>query len=178
MATLEQIYRAYLNEDPNVSQMKYDPFSWNIEQTFDDTTDTTDTTTTLPVTGGITNAYIGGGDGANIRLPSSFKRTEGSYQGPGTVGLPGNVLQRGPGRQFIYDNTGRAYDDMSLYTGQADEDPSWFKQFREGLTDNPLMQGVMAMAAPFKKGFDAISQALPVNERAILENEAIGSVSF
>jgi len=170
MATLDQIYRAYLNEDPNVSQMVYDPFSWNIEQTFDDTVD--DTTTTLPVTGGITNAYIGGGDGANTRLPSSFKRTEGSYQGPGTIGLPGNVLQRGPGRQFTGMEADIVGDPRGLYD---DEDSSWFKQFREGLTDNPLMQGVMAMAAPFKKGFDAISQALPVNERAILENEALGS---
>ena len=61
MATLDQIYRAYLADDPNVSQMKWDPFSWNIEQTFDDTVD--DTTDTLPVTGGITSAYTGGGGG-------------------------------------------------------------------------------------------------------------------
>ena len=66
MATLDQIYRAYLNEDPNVSKMVYDPHGWNYRQTFDDTTDE-DTTDTLPVAGGITNAYAGGvGDGVGM----------------------------------------------------------------------------------------------------------------
>ena len=74
MATLDQIYRAYLNEDPNVSQMNWDPFSWNIEQTFDDTVD--DTTTTLPATGGITSAYTGGGGGGMFGYDQGVSRLD------------------------------------------------------------------------------------------------------
>ena len=186
MATLQQIYEAYQADDPNVSQMNWDPFSWNAPYVPTDTT-ATDTTTTSPATGGITNAYYppivgGGGDGANIRLPSSFKRTEGSYQGPGTIGLPGNILQRGPGRQLDqFEYEGKMYDDPLAPASLMDdeEDPGFFKSFREGLVDNPLMQGVMtaasAVADPFLAGIRAISKTLPVNERAILENEALGS---
>ena len=74
MATLDQIYRAYLNEDPNVSQMNWDPFSWNIEQTFDDTVD--DTTDVLPVTGGITSAYTGGGGGGMFGYDQGVSRLD------------------------------------------------------------------------------------------------------
>ena len=59
MATLQQIYEAYQANDPNVSQMIYDPFGWNAPYVPAATTatDTTDTTTTLPATGGVMNAY-------------------------------------------------------------------------------------------------------------------------
>ena len=67
MATLQQIYEANLANDPNVSKMKYDPFSWNIEETFDDTVD--DPVDTYPATGGITNAYTGGGGGGAGYVP-------------------------------------------------------------------------------------------------------------
>ena len=41
MATLSQLYNAYLQDDPNVGEMTYDPFGWNIEQTFADQDDDT-----------------------------------------------------------------------------------------------------------------------------------------
>ena len=189
MATLQQIYQAYLANDPNVSQMTYDPFSWNIEQTFDDTTDE-DTGGGTGGTGGITNVYTGGGDaaedlfgGTNVRLPSSFQSTPLGYYGEeGTVGLPGDITQRGPGRELDqFEYKGKMYDDPLAPASLMgyEEDASWFKRLREGFMDNPLMQGVMTVANPFMAGaksiLEGIGQVLPVNERAILENEALGS---
>ena len=184
MATLDQLYRAYLNEDPNVSQMTYDPFGWNYEQTFDTTEEDTGTGTgtdtgvgaVAPTTGG-DNYSVYNPDPNKVRLPSSFQRTEGSWQGPGTTGLPGDILQRGPGRQLDqFEYKGKMYDDpLAPASLMDDEDASWFKQFREGLIDNPLMQGVMSAVSPAMNALKGLAQKLPVNERAILENQALGS---
>ena len=184
MATLDQLYRAYLNEDPNVSQMNYDPFGWNYEQTFDTTEEDTDTGTDTgvgavvsPTTTGGDNYSVYNPDPNKVRLPSSFQRTEGSWQGPGTTGLPGDILQRGPGRQLDqFEYKGKMYDDpLAPASLMDDEDASWFKQFREGLIDNPLMQGVMSAVSPAMNALKGLAQKLPVNERAILENQALGS---
>ena len=183
MATLDQLYRAYLNEDPNVSQMTYDPFGWNYEQTFDTTEEDTGTGTdtgvgaVAPTTTGGDNYSVYNPDPNKIRLPSSFQRTEGSWQGPGTTGLPGDILQRGPGRQLDqFEYKGKMYDDpLAPASLMDDEDASWFKQFREGLIDNPLMQGVMSAVSPAMNALKGLAQKLPVNERAILENQALGS---
>ena len=177
MATLDQLYRAYLNEDPNVSQMNYDPFGWNYEQTFDTTEEDTGTGTdtgigaVAPTTTGGDNYSVYNPDPNKVRLPSSFQRTEGSWQGPGTTGLPGDIRQRGPGRQF----TGMEADIVGDPRKLDDEDASWFKQFREGLIDNPLMQGVMSAVSPAMNALKGLAQKLPVNERAILENFALRS---
>ena len=178
MATLDQLYRAYLQDDPNVSQMTYDPFGWNYEQTFDTTEEGTDTDTDTgieavvsPTTTGGDNYSVYNPDPNKIRLPSSFQRTEGSWRGPGTVGLPGDILQRGPGREF----TGMEADIVGDPRKLDDEDASWFKQLQEGLRDNPLMRGVMAVANPAMNFIHGLAQTLPVNERAILENQALGS---
>ena len=172
MATLSQLYNAYLEDDPNVGEMTYDPFGWNIEQTFADQDDDDD------------DGGGGGGEGARedygdtfgvdpakLRLPSSFQPTNIGYYGDeGTVGLPGHITQRGPGRQFMYDNTGTSYDDIHLYGGPEEDDSSWFKRLREGFSDNPLLQGIMAIASPFT----TMAKALPVNETSILQNEMLG----
>ena len=73
MATLDQLYRAYLNEDPNVSQMNYDPFGWNYEQTFDTTEEDTGTDTGIravaPTTGG-NNYGPFNPDPSKVRMPT------------------------------------------------------------------------------------------------------------
>jgi len=48
-----------------------------------------------------TNAFTGSGGNfdTNIRTPKNYRRTEGSYV-PGSIGLPGNVPQSGPGRDW------------------------------------------------------------------------------
>ena len=175
----------------------YDPLGWNAPgntlqdlynwyQTGEDE-DTTDTTGTS----GTTSAYYPPEpfdrrqaiSSANIRTPSSFQSTPLGYYGEkGTVGLPGDITQRGPGRQLDqFEYKGKMYDDPLAPASLMgdEEDASWFKRLREGFMDNPLMQGVMTVANPFMAGaksiLEGIGQVLPVNERAILENEALGS---
>jgi len=83
MATLDQLYRAYLSGDPNVDKMVYDPFGWNYEQTFDTTEEGTDTDIGLgavvPTTGG-DNYGPYNPDPNKIRLPSSYRETPGLTQ--------------------------------------------------------------------------------------------------
>ena len=123
MATLDQIYRAYLNEDPNVSQMVYDPHGWNYEQIFDDTVD--DTTDTLPVTGGITNAYTGGDGVGEGYVPKYLPRDAEGFQ-----------IQpfRGSGT-YSKQYTGQTMPDgtpiMSGYT-EEEEDPNLLQRFGIG----------------------------------------------
>ena len=69
MATLSQLYNAYLQDDPNVEKMKYDPFGWNIEQTFDDQDDDGG--------GGGGGGEAAGGENYSVLRPD-----------PGTVRLP------------------------------------------------------------------------------------------
>ena len=69
MATLSQLYEAYLQDDPNVEKMKYDPFGWNIEQTFDDQDDDGG--------GGGGGGEAAGGENYSVLRPD-----------PGTVRLP------------------------------------------------------------------------------------------
>ena len=138
MATLDQIYRAYLNEDPNVSQMKYDPFSWNAEQTFDDTTDE-DTIDTSPATGGITNAYTGGGGGGAGYVPKYLPRDAEGFQiqpsgtgsgifasqyRPDNYGVDRNIATFGAAGKPI----------MSGYT-EEEEDPNLLQRFGTGIRD-------------------------------------------
>jgi len=82
MATLDQLYRAYLSGDPNVSQMTYDPFGWNYEQTFDTTEEGTDTDIGLgavvsPTTTGGDNYGPFNPDPNKIRLPNTYRETPG-----------------------------------------------------------------------------------------------------
>ena len=150
MATLQQIYQAYLNEDPNVSQMTYDPHGWNIEQTFDDTT-TTDTTDTLPATGGITSAYYPqGGDGGafdylqNPVDPVSlgfYDKSQG-YTG----GLPGDVTQVGPGRQFDIDDP-LAYGTDEEEVKFLDSPFGWAKQKWGNLTPGQQKTGIIGASS-------------------------------
>ena len=162
----------------------YDPFSWSapgntLQDLYNWYLSGGDEATDDTIIGGggggggpaapITNVF--NPDPNTMRLPSSFQRTEGSWQGPGTTGLPGDILQRGPGRQF----TGMEADIVGDPRKLDDEDASWFKQFREGVIDNPLMQGVMAVTNPAITALKGLAQKLPVNERAILENQALGS---
>ena len=150
MATLQQIYQAYLNEDPNVSQMTYYPHGWNIEQTFDDTT-TTDTTDTLPATGGITSAYYPqGGDGGafdylqNPVDPVSlgfYDKSQG-YTG----GLPGDVTQVGPGRQFDIDDP-LAYGTDEEEVKFLDSPFGWAKQKWGNLTPGQQKTGIIGASS-------------------------------
>jgi len=96
-------------------------------------------------------------------------------------GASGNITQTGPGREFIYDNTGKSYDDMAIMTGVEDEDPSLMAKIRGGILDNPLFTAVsgffnpgFALARTAGKGIlDAFGNLLPVNARAIQEKEGL-----
>ena len=176
MATLSQLYNAYLQDDPNVGEMTYDPFGWNIEQTFAAQDDDDDDG---GGGGGTSREDYGdtfGVDPAKLRLPSSFQPTNIGYYGDeGTVGLPGHITQRGPGRQLDqFEYKGKMYDDLLAPASLMDkeEDASWFKQLREGFS--PLMQGVMAVASPFTAAARALGKALPISETSILQNEMLG----
>ena len=104
----------------------------------------------------------------------------GYYGDPNYIGgFSGNITQSGPGREFIYDNTGKSYDDMAIMTGVEDEDPSLIAKIRSGIINNPLAQGIMAFANP---GFalaktagvgilDAFGNLTGVNKRAIQETQ-------
>jgi hypothetical protein len=210
MATLSQLYNAYLQDDPNVGEMTYDPFGWNIPQTFADPTTTSPGDGDVPDDGGeATNAM--GVPINKIRFPTgSFDRTDipnvtdtgekfsdlpitdprymseaeqifqqnradaGAYawDSPQYIGgARGNITQTGPGREWT-DDEQILFGDMSEYGG-PEEDASWFKQLREGLSDNPLLQGVMAIASPFTTIAKGFAQALPVNKRAIAEKQGL-----
>ena len=175
MATYDQLFKAYYNKDPNVSQMTIDPFGWNIEQTFAAQDDDDDDGGGGGGTSGEDYGDTFGVDPAKLRLPSSFQPTNLGYYGDGTVGLPGDITQRGPGRQLDqFEYKGKMYDDPLAPASLMDkeEDASWFKQLREGFS--PLMQGVMAIASPFTAAARALSKALPPNKTSILQNEMLG----
>ena len=87
-------------------------------------------------------------------------------------GARGNITQTGPGREWT-DDEQVLFGDISEYKGQDDEDASWFKQLQEGLRDNPLMRGVMAVANPAMNFIHGLAQTLPVNKRAIMEKEGL-----
>jgi len=71
MATLSQLYNAYLQDDPNVEKMTYDPFGWNIVQTFDDQDDDGGGGGVGEAAGG-ENYSVLRPDPSTIRLPSSY----------------------------------------------------------------------------------------------------------
>ena len=71
MATYDQLFKAYYNKDPNVSQMTIDPFGWNIEQTFADQDDGD---------GG------GGGGGSSVNTGDGY--LPGTNPDPNTVRMP------------------------------------------------------------------------------------------
>ena len=137
---------------------------------------------TTPTSGGgtgIMQAYQPtAGDGnfnQNIRTQKNFRPTDLGYYGNiGTVGLPGNINQRGPGRQFQYDATGKSYDDIGLYGG-----PVTKETLGQRLKGNPLVGGLLSMAMPgfgaLKAGAQWLGGKLPVNKRAIMENEMLGA---
>ena len=133
-------------------------------------------------TGGITNAYVGGDDGANIRLPSSYREVYPGISEAGDQWVANQELAK-----LGYDNPwadeanlneayyGDMYD-VDLY-GEGKQ--AWFNKMKENISGNPLFQGAMSAIHPFAgalmKGADYLRQYLPVNERAIMENEALGS---
>ena len=112
MATLSQLYNAYLQDDPNVGEMTYDPFGWNIEQTFadqdDDDGDTGDggsgeRSPNAPLTGGTFGPF-----------------GEGTVLDPKDFGLDSNAMQLGyqpVDNQYYLDDIGEgtiARDDLGL----------------------------------------------------------------
>ena len=176
MATLDQLYRAYLNEDPNVSQMKYDPFSWNIEQTFDDTTDDVDTGGGGG-TGGITNAYVGGDGGA-------FDYLQNPLDPITTSGTGEQIVANKALRDLGYDNPwageiGPHYegysDDMLPAIGEDEDEEvkfldspfGWAKQKWGNLTPGQQKTGIIGASSflPFPLNVAGMaSQFLPKSE--------------
>ena len=160
MATLDQIYRAYLNEDPNVSQMKYDPFSWNIEQTFDDTVD--DTVDTYPATGGITNAYTGSDGGGMFGYDQGVSQL--SPVNLGYAGLDDST------REFLIKAQEQAAKSPGYPGTQDDEEGgflNWLKQQTGKLTPGQKKTGIVGASAflPFPLNIAGMaSQFLPKGE--------------
>ena len=100
----------------------------------------------------------------------------GYYGDPNYIGgFSGNITQTGPGREFIYDNTGKSYDDMAIMTGVEDEDPSLIAKIRSGIIDNPLFKAAAAIYNPasalVQGGIQFLQENLPVNARAIQETQ-------
>ena len=109
----------------------------------------------------------------NIRTAANYRKPDASYKGVGSIGLPGNINQAGPGRQFQYDATGKSYDDIGLYGGVTKE------TLGQKIKGNPLVQGLLSAAMPgfnaVKMGAQWLGNKLPVNQRAIMENQMLGS---
>ena len=161
MATLQQIYEAYQADDPNVSQMKWDPFGWNIEQTFDDTVD--DTTTTLPATGGITSAYTGGGGGGGM-----FGYDQGvSRLDPVNLGYAGLDDST---REFLIRAQEQAAKSPGYPGTQDDEEGgflNWLRQQTGNITPGMKKTGIVGASAflPFPLNIAGMaSQFLPKGE--------------
>ena len=139
MATLDQIYRAYLADDPNVSQMTYDPFSWNAPHISTATTDTTDTTDTLPATGGITNAYyppvIGGSVGGAGYVPNYGSPYKGEEEPTwaGDYGIPYS-MEFEPTGQGDYDIYGNKINEIDDEGNLLERIGPRFKEFFGGIT--------------------------------------------
>mgnify|MGYP003122513030 FL=1 len=181
MATLDQLYRAYLSGDPNVSQMTYDPFGWNYEQTFDTTEEGTDTDTGIgavvsPTTTGGDNYSVYNPDPNKIRLPSSYRETSGLTEAHDQLLANQQLAKMGIDNPWANEaNLGEAYYgdmyDVNLEPGQQ----GFWYGVKNKLLGNPLMQGVMSAVNPAMNFIHGLAQTLPVNERAILENQALGS---
>jgi len=148
------------------------------------------TTVSMPVTtggggGGQTNSM--GVDSNRIKQPTgspftSFEQNRadagaGYYGSPQyTGGFAGDITQTGPGREFIYDPSGRSYDDKGIMTG-VEEDPGFLAKIREGILDNPLFAAASSFASPFvtagKSILDKFGEMLPINMRAITEQQGL-----
>ena len=118
----------------------------------------------IPYTGAFTNSG-GGTFDTNIRTQQNYKRPDGSYV-PGSIGLPGNIPQSGRGREF----TGMEADIVGDPRGLQDDEQNWWTRARKG-----LMGAVTPGLAMLKQGAQWLENKLPVNERAIMENELLGS---
>jgi len=94
-------------------------------------------------------------------------------------GAPGGIVQSGPGREFVYDETGKSYDDRAFITGVGDdeEDIGFLASVRQNILENPLFKVAAAVYNPVsamaKTGIDFLKEAMPVNRRSILERRAL-----
>jgi hypothetical protein len=164
-----------LLENPNFSWFTWNPTEW--DEAAEDTVDT------LPATGGITQA-IGGGDNYSVynpdpntmRLPSSYRETPGLTEAHDQLLANQALAEMGIDNPWASEaNLGEAYYgdmyDVDLEPGQQ----GFWYGVKNKLLGNPLMQGVMSVANPTMAALKGLTQTLPVNERAILENQALGS---
>jgi len=149
------------------------------------------TTVSMPVTtggggGGQTNSM--GVDLNRIKQPTgspftSFEQNRanagaGYYGSPQYIGgFAGDITQTGPGREFIYDASGRSYDDRGIMATGVEEDPGLLAKIRSGILDNPLFAAAASFASPFvtagKSILSDFGEMLPINMRAITEQQGL-----
>ena len=201
MATLSQLYNAYLQDDPNVEKMKYDPFGWNIEQTFDDQDDDGGGGGGGGEAAGGENYRVLRPDPGTVRLPtgspyrtdiygldefSSLPITDPRYMSEAEQIFQQNRADAGA---YAYDSpqyTGGARGNITqtgpgrqfIYdtTGDEYDDIHLYGGPEEDASwFKRLREGVnplMQALNPFK-GAQAIGQMFPVNERAIMEKQGL-----
>jgi len=111
--------------------------------------------------------YQGGDDNQNIRTSKNYIRPDGSYKGLGTLGLTGSISQSGPGRQE--DPMGGAFmeEDEEGILGMGKKQLGNLMSFAGGLA---IPGAGMAM-----RGINALGSRMPVNSRAINENQALAN---
>ena len=169
----------------------------------DESQDTTDPVTQVPTTTGGDQTNTMGIDLNRITQPIGSPYPDISFDGPLTQeqladyrfqqnradagagyygdpnyigGFSGNITQTGPGREFIYDNTGKSYDDMAIMTGVEDEeDIGFLTSVRQNVLKNPLFKVAASVYNPasslVKGGLQFLKDNLPVNARAIQETQ-------
>jgi len=156
MATLDQLYRAYLSGDPNVDKMVYDPFGWNYEQTFDTTEEDTDTgigAVVSPTTTGGDNYSVYNPDPNKIRLPDTYRETPGltaagdqwlANQQLAEMGID-NPWESEAGLRIPYDAPDASqYADVFADTDLINK----YKQFNPGKYDNLTAKEMYDLGLP------------------------------
>ena len=163
MATLDQLYRAYLSGDPNVDKMVYDPFGWNYEQTFDTTEEGTDTDTGI---GAVVSPTTTGGDNYSVYNPDPNRTTLPTSYRPYSARKAHEYSFINPYRaegEFGYDTETEMQKHMDMYPGYYNPKTNQYTQFAKSLV--PMWM---------KAGIAAAKDMLPINPGGIMKNEMLG----
>jgi len=156
MATLSQLYNAYLQDDPNVGEMTYDPFGWNIPQTFADQGDG------------------GGGGGGNNETQEAWQDDYNPITNPdpNTVRMPSKYDPYPSRRAEDYNPNLSGTMNMKHMEMYPD-------YYNRPVKNNLIEQGFgLAKNTFIGHGLGAlkgiIEGVLPMNQTAIMNNEMLG----
>ena len=157
MATLSQLYNAYLQDDPNVGEMTYDPFGWNIPQTFADQ-----------------GGDGGGGGGGNNNTPEAWQDDYNPITNPD----PNNT--RMPSKYDPYPSRrAEGYNPNLSGTMNMKHMEMYPNYYNRPVKNNLIEQGFgLAKNTFIGHGLGAlkgiIESILPMNKTAIMNNEMLG----